>query len=143
MRGVRTPARGVRAGMRGVRARILLPLALMTAIAVLSHRALPVDLPDQSDKLAHFAAFGAVAAAWVWALAPRGPLPWRAAGFAFTAAAGWGVLDEVHQSFVPGRHASLEDAAADVSGALTAVAASALWRTRRARRARRTRVPQA
>jgi VanZ family protein len=40
-----------------------------------------------------------------------------AAGSAFL----WGYLDEIHQAFVPGRHASLADVAADAIGAVLGV----------------------
>lgn len=44
---------------------------------------------------------------------------------AFLLTAGWGLLDEVHQSFVPGRDASSLDFVADLAGAALAVALAA------------------
>jgi VanZ family protein len=41
---------------------------------------------------------------------------------------GWGVLDETHQSFVPGREASPVDVAYDTGGAVLAALAFPLWR---------------
>jgi VanZ family protein len=42
---------------------------------------------------------------------------------------GWGLLDEFHQSFVPGRSVEAGDVAADVAGVLLAVlAGERLWR---------------
>src|SRR5262249_41114226 len=61
-----------------------------------------------------------------------------------SAAAGWlgalagcaafGLIDELHQSFVPGRDASLHDAAADAVGAALALGVAALVHSRRPRR---------
>jgi VanZ family protein len=107
--------------------RIAAPLALMAAIAWESNRALPIPLPNQSDKLAHAAAFGLLAALWSWALAPRNLSVFAAAAIAFLAAKVWGVFDEVHQSFVPGRSADVLDAAADAAGACL-VLLPAVWR---------------
>ena len=44
----------------------------------------------------------------------------------------WGVSDEYHQSFVPGRDSSALDVAADTLGFLVAVAIVAVWAKRRA-----------
>jgi VanZ family protein len=75
-----------------------------------------------SDLLAHFLEFGALglllARAFHGGLSRR-LLPGRAAG-ALLAAVVWGVLDEFHQSFVPGRTPDVRDLLADAVGALTA-----------------------
>jgi VanZ family protein len=47
------------------------------------------------------------------------------------ASAVYGVSDEFHQRFVPGRNASIEDWVADVAGAAVGVAAAFAWRSRR------------
>ena len=52
---------------------------------------------------------------WTWGLA------------AFSIAAGYGALDEIHQLFVASREASPYDAMIDATGALFAVAAVWLW----------------
>lgn len=52
--------------------------------------------------------------------------PWPALGsFLFTI--GYGITDEVHQTFVPGRSASAFDVAADALGAVVALAAVGLY----------------
>jgi VanZ family protein len=61
----------------------------------------------------HVVAYAVLAAA-VWC-AVHGP---RAAVAAVTFAAAYGVIDEVHQAFVPGRVPSVWDVASDVCGAL-------------------------
>jgi VanZ family protein len=80
------------------------------------------------DKIEHFVAYAVLAAAaglWIssgsWR---RRSWPWflLAAGIA----AAYGIIDEVHQSFVPGRDCSVWDWIAD---ALGAIAGAALIRT--------------
>jgi VanZ family protein len=66
----------------------------------------------------HVPAYAVLAGAWRWALnawmRARGMRNFG--GLSVTTA--YGVLDEWHQSFVPGRYASLTDVALDVVGAL-------------------------
>ena len=47
----------------------------------------------------------------------------RTATFAVFVAAAWGISDEIHQSFVPGRSAEVADAIADMAGAVAGVGA--------------------
>lgn len=77
------------------------------------------------DKVAHAGLFGVLAALVLYA----GATPAAAVALA----AGWGVVDEIHQRFVPGRFPDGWDVAADVFGALLAVLAVrslASWRQR-------------
>lgn len=100
----------------------LLPFAILATITVLSHSpAYPmgVQLPPPLDKVAHLLAYGALAAAADWAWTRTAPITpaHRRHLVLFLLASLFGGLDEVHQSFVPGRFASLGDAAADALGA--------------------------
>jgi VanZ family protein len=52
----------------------------------------------------------------------------KAAGVALLVAALYAATDEWHQSFVPGRTASVYDVLIDTSGAFVALAVAALWR---------------
>lgn len=111
-------------------ARRWLPLlTIMAAIYLFSEQpggTLP--LPDYvgSDKVAHAIAYGTLAASCLYAAHPYNWAKKR-----FITGAGvtlfcllYGLSDEFHQSFVPGRDASLNDVAADLFGAtLTAL----LW----------------
>ena len=110
--------------------RLAPPFLLMAAIAWFSHRPLPVGLAHGSDKIAHFLVYGILAALWVRALLPGQPGGPRAGVrkallVAVVVTAAWGVLDEVHQSYVPGRDASPGDAVADTLGGLVGAALAA------------------
>jgi len=77
------------------------------------------------DKLAHFALY--MGLAWLIARAFVNLSRWslRAiVGVSWVLAAGYGLVDEWHQSYVPGRHADGFDLLAD---ALGAAAALGLW----------------
>jgi VanZ family protein len=58
------------------------------------------------------------------------PLRPRATALAGCAVILWGVSDEYHQSFVPGRDASVLDVAADAVGFLVATGLAAAWARR-------------
>jgi VanZ family protein len=95
-------------------------------------RTVPLPLAH-GDKLLHAAAYAVLALGWYAAL--RVTWPWhdyrRHAWVALALAAGYGALDEWHQSFVPGRAASLPDWVADVAGAtVTATLAATIKRPR-------------
>ncbi len=70
------------------------------------------------DKLAHFAAYAVMAFLFARAWATRSGQVWKIVGFAFFISTFYGVSDEIHQKFVPGRHASVEDVMADALGAI-------------------------
>ncbi len=101
------------------------PVAITVAITLVSREPTPA-LPDFSlvsqDKIGHFAVYGALATAWVRCGQPgqRPTAFWMALAFGW--AAGFGLLDELHQSRVPGRFFEWADWLADVLGAGTAVA---------------------
>lgn len=107
-------------------------LALAVGIWLLSSRpiVMPVDAPDLTDKIVHAVVYGVLAA-----LLARGGLErgWRHAVLAAIAlAVAYGVVDELHQSQVPGRDASVADVIADLVGALAGAALAArVYRRRR------------
>ena len=112
----------------------LLWAAMIFALSSLS--TLPAPPAGFTDKHAHFATYGVLAALFVWGLTDRSParLTWTTAAAAVALAALYGASDEWHQSFVPGREASVLDLAADVSGAAMAAIAVRAWAIIRARR---------
>ncbi len=74
-------------------------------------------------KSAHVFEYAVLATLWRRAVGAS----WRALGLAVITAA----LDEFHQSFEPGRGASIYDVLLDSSAAAAALALVAVWRTRR------------
>ena len=112
------------------RLRLWLPPALLAGVIfVLSSLSQVPGATYVQDKLAHLTVFGLLCLLTL--RARHGgfkPLAPRAATSAFALVVLWGVLDEVHQYFVPGRDASARDVAADALGAALAVAVWAVWR---------------
>ena len=105
------------------RLRWIWPLAVAALIAFASsrsHVAAP-HIPN-SDKVAHFLAFGLLATL-MCRLGHRG----RAAGWALLVTSAFGVSDEWHQSFVPGRTCDVFDWMADTLGATVAVGLYVGW----------------
>jgi VanZ family protein len=108
----------------------------MVATFLVSHQpkvSIPFDAPDYFAHGVAYACLGFLltrALAWGrWQ-----DMTWRLALAATVLGAVYGATDEFHQSFIPGRHASVADLVADAIGAcLGAGAAAALgawWRTR-------------
>ena len=103
-------------------ARFLPALGVMTMIFALSHQPaddLPSLLPH-FDKIAHFFIYGLLAAALVGAFEPglRQRRPWLVVGAIVLWCLAYGLSDEFHQSFIPGRSPSLTDIVADTLGAV-------------------------
>ena len=84
--------------------------------------------------VAHFVEYGALAAAFYWAVRRQWPSIRRTALSAFGATMVYAISDELHQAFVPGRHPDPRDILTDAAGAalalLLALALERLLRTR-------------
>lgn len=101
----------------------LAPLLLMAAIYYSSSQSgggpAPVDsarlVLDWLHNLLHVPAYALLAASWCLALPQR--QSWPGALLIFALTVGYGVLDEWHQSFVPGRQCSAGDLLLDAVGA--------------------------
>jgi VanZ family protein len=96
-------------------------LAYMALIFVISSFEVEVPglhlfpLRDKGIHLVEYAVLGwlcAAAASRTWPAAP----PSRIVGFAIFVSALWGLSDEIHQAFVPGRFSELNDVIADLFG---------------------------
>jgi VanZ family protein len=77
---------------------------------------------DLLHNAAHPVAFGLLGASILLAIRRQEALGPTEALFAFAIATCYGVVDEVHQSVVPGRVCSIADACADMFGAALAIA---------------------
>jgi len=100
----------------------VLPLIVVCLTNVLfSHQPSPIlmDLGFTfEDKLLHISAFFVLGIALLLALSPfKMPKLYRIL-IVISFGAVWGLLDEVHQSFVPNRTAALDDWIADVIGVI-------------------------
>ena len=105
-------------------------MGLMAAIYFVSDRSdAPRLMGGIPDVLAHAAAYTVLGAATLRGLAGarRAAATARAALFAAVLAAAYGMADEFHQSFVPGRTAELRDVLADALGAAAGAALGWAW----------------
>jgi len=101
----------------------MVPMALvMGTIFFLSQQpggqlSLP-EIPGM-DKLAHMAAYGVLAATVIFAFSAqlKSAKPWRVVVLTILFCFLYGLSDEFHQSFVPGRFVSVGDIFADCAGA--------------------------
>ncbi len=88
----------------------------------------PRDIPGGlSDKTAHFLEYAGLGLLLARALGGRRwtSIPLRYVAVVAVAAALYGISDEIHQLFVPGREFDLRDMAADTLGA--SVAGAVVW----------------
>ena len=97
---------------------LLVGCAAIFAVSSMSQPPIPAALLfENSDKVLHAIAYCALAVlALVGAQARRGALSRGASLEATLIAFLYGVSDELHQGFVPGRSSSVADLAADVAG---------------------------
>lgn len=92
---------------------------IMAVIYVQSSTSDPIGLPSAvSDKAAHFLVYGVLGAALLRALASGRPPAMTSTRIvlATACAALYGLSDELHQAFVPGRMPELLDLLADAAG---------------------------
>ena len=108
-----------------------LPVALDAALIFFlsSIPSLPSPPGPFSDKHFHFASYAVLATLLVRALASARlrNVTGRVAVIAILLATLYGVTDEIHQRFVPGRTAALDDLAADALGAAAAAGLLLAW----------------
>ncbi len=112
-------------------------VVVMAAIFVLSHQQKPPTIgndPALSAIAGHLVAYGVLALAMLGAFTVAG-LSFRQAAFAAIGMSlEFGLTDELHQRYVPGRHADPWDLLADLIGATVAVGLVTAWRQRASRR---------
>lgn len=122
----------------------LVPMLLMLgAIFFISHQpgdTVDLGMPPGSDKLAHLLVYGLLAGTMILAHSSRTRkiFPLQVCLNTTTAAVVYGILDELHQSFIPGRFVSGLDVLADAAGALLVCGAWLWWEKRRGVRTKAT-----
>ena len=121
--------------MNGRCMRMVPMLIVMGTIFFLSHQpgdSLTLPLLPGSDKLAHMLAYGVLAGTVLFALSEhqKNTKPRIVMVFTVAFCLFHGLSDEFHQSFIPGRTASVYDLVADCVGAAMACALWARWRKR-------------
>ena len=103
---------------------VLVYMAGIFSASAMSNPPMPSDVPDVSlHGLAYFGLSALLIRAFAhgrWSGVTR-----RALVLGFVVAVIYGVTDEGHQIFVPGRHADVRDLQADAIGA--AIASAAVW----------------
>ena len=102
----------------------LWPLLLAAMIVIASGRS-AVAAPDiiSIDKVGHFAVFGLLAT-----LVARAGFSGQRGWWAVLIVSLFGLTDEWHQSFTPGRYVEIADWVADTLGAVSAVGIYIHWR---------------
>jgi VanZ family protein len=105
-------------------------LPLLRELAPWATPALLEALHWLARKTAHLSEYAILAALWLRAFVRGRNLTPRIAGLlALAISVAWAILDEVHQSFVPSRSASLADVLVDTAGALIALTVAHVgWR---------------
>ena len=104
-------------------------VVVMAAIFVISSLPQPPIPAGMNDKSGHMLGYAVVAFTVVRALAgglPRHITP-RVALLAVAITVAYGITDEIHQRYVPGRSAEMADLYADAAGALIATVACWAW----------------
>jgi VanZ family protein len=101
-------------------------LSWMTLIFWLSSHSVLVEIDSQAGekffyKFAHMVAYAVLAWLWWRTISVQRQITWPVLLAALGLAVLYGISDEVHQLFVPGRHGQLADVLFDTAGALAAV----------------------
>jgi VanZ family protein len=105
----------------------------MALIFALSAQPKLVEIENEAGektfyKLAHIAAYAVLAWLWWRALAPRRQATWPVLAAAWVLTTLYGVSDEIHQLYVPGRYGRLADVLFDGSGGLLMILLLRLFR---------------
>ncbi len=110
----------------------LLYMALIFVISSFEVQVPGVQYVPLRDKGIHFVEYGVLA--WLCAAASSRSWPsasaWRTGAFAVFVSVLWGLSDEIHQAFVPGRYSELADVIADLLGSMSGAAGWHLFSNR-------------
>lgn len=109
-------------------------LIVMGTIFFLSHQpADSISLPafPGSDKIAHMVAYSFLGWSMLFSIPPR---HWKRKSeklvycFVLFLVLLYGISDEFHQSFIPGRQPDLRDIVADMAGGIAAISSWIVWK---------------
>jgi len=102
-------------------------MALIFALSSLHKVPHPPSLRgDSVNVIGHFGAYGVLAILTAWALAAAAARPAVRVAAVLVVVLLYGISDEFHQSFVPGRRSDPKDVMVDVAGATCALLVLAL-----------------
>jgi VanZ family protein len=101
-------------------------MAAIFYVSSLSAPPLPGGMTDKSGHVLGYAVLGLTIVRAIAGGLPRRITP-RIAALSILLTVAYGVTDEVHQMFVPGRSAEVLDVVADAAGAAIAVVACWAW----------------
>jgi VanZ family protein len=120
--------------LRSFPARMLPALLWMAAIFAMSAQHAVPQPPGLSTELTaiagHLVSYGLLALLLLWALPTSTVRPRYCFALAILLASLYGLSDEFHQSFVPGRSATVFDVCVDALGAVLAISLYAARRSR-------------
>ena len=110
-------------------------MILVFLVQTVPNLQIPTGQVTSPDKQLHVITYGVLSVLFMRALADArwAGLTWLRAFQAWGFAAAYGLFDEVHQRFVPGRSGSIGDWLADVAGAAVSVLVLCAVRVRRSR----------
>ena len=118
------------------------PLMLMVLIFILSsipmdgeseHLKFLMELKPTVQNLLHIPLFGLLAYLWLNALTKNGCPAKKKLIITIIITVSYGLLDEFHQTFVPGRHGSLIDILLNLVGILMGILFFSFYRSRKKR----------
>ena len=101
-------------------------MAVIFYISSLNEPPLPEDVSDKSGHLLGYATLGFTVVRAVAGGVPR-PITWHTAAIAIAITVAYGISDELHQAFVAGRTAAVDDLYADAAGAILATIVCWAW----------------
>jgi VanZ family protein len=98
----------------------------MALIFALSAQPKLVEIENETGetsfyKTAHIMAYAVLAWLWWRALAPQRQTGWSILALAWVLTVLYGISDEIHQLYVPGRYGRLADVLFDASGGLATI----------------------
>ena len=101
-------------------------VACMALIFALSHQSVLVEIEHAVGekvfyKTAHIVVYAILTWLWWRALSPQREVSWPVLTTALSLTVLYGISDEIHQLFIPGRHGRIADVLFDASGALAMI----------------------